>query len=158
VKGVASCFIVNGECDIGPSCGPTGGCFVAGTLVETDGGPRAIESIVVGDKVLSASGNGETEYAPVEATYRVLRYEYYVINGHIRVTAEHPFKVSGGWATTEELQVGCELVGHDGQTTLVSSIVKEDTGVRAYNIEVGGTHTFFADGVLVHNKPGDPGS
>jgi intein/homing endonuclease len=36
---------------------------------------------------------------------------------------------------------------------VIASIEKiANHAVRAYNIEVDGSHTFFANGVLVHNK------
>ncbi|MBP6012311.1 MAG: Hint domain-containing protein [Alphaproteobacteria bacterium] len=42
-------------------------CFAAGTLVDTDKGLRAIETIKVGDLVLSRSDvTGQTAYKPVD--------------------------------------------------------------------------------------------
>ena len=48
-------------------------CFPAQTMVDTSQGKKAIESIKKNEKVLSASGYGETSYFPVE---RVRRHRY----------------------------------------------------------------------------------
>jgi intein/homing endonuclease len=120
-------------------------------------GLEAIEDIQVGEKVLSATEDGELVWGVVSRTYRVIQYEYYLINGAIKVTGTHPFEVGEHWVNVEELVVGDELSGMGGTPVLVETIEKIDFGVRAYNLEVDGTHTFFVDGVLVHNKEPDPG-
>jgi len=145
--------MVNGLCDLGPGCGIAGGCFLAGTTVETPNGSVPIEKLSVGDVVISArTDDGHPELAKVSKTYRVIQYEYFVINGFTSVTASHPFVTSRGWVIAEELSVGDEITG-DGEVIRVDSIERRDCGVRAYNIEVEGSHTFYADGFLVHNKP-----
>lgn len=59
--------------------------------------------------------------------------------------------------TTEELRPGDELTTECGDHLVISSVDGVSRGVRVYNIAVGGTNTFFANGILVHNKGPDPG-
>ena len=44
-------------------------CLVSGTLVATPTGPRAIESLAIGDPVLSRAPSGELAVSWVTATY-----------------------------------------------------------------------------------------
>jgi len=136
-------------------CGP-GGCFLPGTIVETADGPRALEDVQVGDMVLGVDDNGKHVLNEVIKTIRSVAVDYYVINGEIEVTGTHPFFVDQRWVLAEELCVGDVLEGRDGTPLLIRSLTKVDRGVRTFNLTVSGNHTFFADGVLVHNKEGNP--
>jgi intein/homing endonuclease len=60
------------------------------------------------------------------------------------------------WINAQELKIGDKLLGKNGEIKVVESIEEISVGVRSYNIQVGNDHTFFADGVLVHNKEPDP--
>jgi intein/homing endonuclease len=92
----------------------------------------------------------------VTRTYRVIQDEYFVLNGSTRVTGTHPFLSTRGWVTVRELQPGDVLIAAGGRKETVESVEKRTSLVRAYNIEVNGSHTFIADGYVVHNKPPDP--
>ncbi|UCG51186.1 MAG: hypothetical protein JSW58_13450 [Candidatus Latescibacterota bacterium] len=148
------CWYQGGQCFTGGGSCPIlgGGCFLSGTLVDTEFGYMAIEELGEGDHVVGLTGSDELVPCEVTRTYRVLQPGYYVINGEIRATATHPFMVSGEWVEASEIQVGDELMGKDLNPISVESIVFVDKVVRAYNIEVSDAHTFFAQGVLVHNK------
>ena len=148
-------------CTVGAPCGVAGcGCFLAGTLVETDAGPMRIEEVRIGDRVLSVSKEGAFRYNTVSGVYGVVDNAYYVINGAIRVTGAHPFRVesreesvtspseSRGWQKAQDLRAGDVLFGKDGVRIVVETVVRVNSVVRAYNLEVDGDHTFFADGVL----------
>lgn len=156
-SGAAECLSnPGGNCTFGAQCS-IAGCFAAGALVDTREGKAPIEAIEIGDQVLSLDEDGELTWAAVTNTYRALNSQYYLINGTLRVTALHPFSVAGEWINAEDLVVGTQLVGSDGANILVSSVERVDFGVRVYNLEVDGTHTFFVNGVLVHNKEPTPG-
>lgn len=133
-----------------------GGCFLAGTkILMADGKARAIEDITTGAWVRSVDfeNGGILVAARVYATLSVERGEYWVINGEIKTTAEHPFYVIGrGWEHAAELKVGMELRAVDESPILIESIVHVLGDVRVFNISVGKTENFFAEGVLVHNK------
>jgi hypothetical protein len=138
-------------CILVGACG-LGGCFLAGTPVETEHGTRAIETLAVGDKVIGAA-EGEIHRGTVTHIFRSIELGYYVINGEVRVTGTHPFLTERGWVVASELCVGDRLQGPNGEAVVVESIGNVARAVRAYNITVDGDHTFFAGGLLVHNKP-----
>lgn len=160
-----ACLITGSEC---PPCNPPAcDCFLAGTPVETPNGAKAIEEIRVGDSVVSLSSNGTTSRSTVTDVYRLWRWEHYVINKSIKATAAQPFWVraedlvvtagefgglAGMWRGADELQIGDELLGVNGEWTTVKSIERIDQAVRVYNINVDGSNVFFAHGHLVHNK------
>jgi hypothetical protein len=143
-------------CYLGGECAIAGGCFLAGTLIETLSGPKPIEELAVGDEVISVNESGGIQSSVIEDTYKVIQCGYYVINGKMRVTRGHPFNVGGDWVNTENLHVGDMLSSELGQPIRVESIEAVNSVRRAYNIEVAETHTFVAAGVLVHNKGPDP--
>ena len=100
-------------------------CFAAGTLVVTIDGPRAIESIQVGDRVLSQDPTtGLLSFRPVVAVHRnrptpTLRI---AVDGEtIVATGIHRFwKAGKGWTMARDLKPGDRLrvVGGDGRGPL----------------------------------------
>lgn len=136
--------------------GGSGTCFLAGTLVATPNGPRAIETLRVGDPIVSMeTERGERVIARVARVYHhpaeAIR-GYLVINAFLRVTSDHPLYSSAGWKPAGDLTIGEPLRAWDGWL-FVTSIERVDTPVPTYNIETDhATHNYFADGVLVHNK------
>jgi intein/homing endonuclease len=140
------------SCSIDTGCGGHAGCFLAGSLVETTAGLIAIELLSDGDEVVSYDPESDTVTTEkVVRTYKTVQCGYYLINGTMKVTAYHPFRVGDEWIEAGDLVVG-DILATSGGHTAVTSIQKVDRGVRVYNIEVSGAHTFFVDDVLVHNK------
>ena len=157
-SGGYQCVIHNDNCSILMVCpAGGGGCFLPGTMVETEGGMKAIEEIRAGDRVLGLKGSGHIAGCDIERTYKSLHCSYYVINGKIRVTGTHPFFVDGKWVEASKIEVGDHLTGKDSSLIEVKTIEVIKRGVRAYNIEVADAHTFYVEGVLVHNKGPEPG-
>jgi hypothetical protein len=151
--GGASCTHAD-ECGI---AGGGGSCFLAGALVEVKDGQVPIQMIREGDVVLNVEDDGGAlQMAVVTRTYKAIEPGYFVINGALRVTGSHPFKVGDKWVKAKDLRVDDEVVGRDGQSIKIGSIAKVERYVRVYNIEVAGSHTFFVDGMLVHNKIDPP--
>jgi RHS repeat-associated protein len=138
-------------------------CFVAGTQVQTDKGPRAIETIRVGDLVLSRDeSTGHTTYKRVtdilvDDEKTVWELDIVDTSGDAethRVTDNHPYwVVDRGWVQVADLVVGMVLSTSKGST--VKIVRTHDTGKveRTYNLEVSDFHTFFVGQkhVLVHN-------
>lgn len=148
VAGYDNCWLY-GPCQMA-------GCFPEGALVTTPSGLTPIELLEVGDFVVSLDEDGNQSKAVVTDTHRSVSLRYYIINDGIRVTGQHPFLIGDNWVNAEDLRVGDELVNGNGGAILIHSIEVIDFGVRVYNISVSGTHTFFVDGALVHNKEPTP--
>ncbi len=73
------------------------------------------------------------------------------INGGLIVRAEHPMFTTRGIVNAGDLVVGDVLVGLFGEIP----VTDVDTGPRIpiiYNLTTFPDHTYFAGGVLVHNK------
>lgn len=131
------------------------GCFLSDTDVLTPDGALPIQELAAGDAVLSLYEDGAVAAAAVTRVIRTIAPGYLIINGTLRVTDHHPFHVRGEWKEARHLVVGDVLDAIGGEIPIVS-IERVEKPVRAFNIEVGGDHTFYANGMLVHNKPPDP--
>ncbi len=139
-----------------PSWNSSNSCFAAGTPVQTVDGPRAIESIQVGDRVLSQDPTtGRLSFRPVLAVRRnrpaaTLRL---AIEGEtIVATGIHRFwKAGKGWTMARELKPGDRLRVVGG-TAEVRSIRPEATQ-PVYNLDVAEDRDFFVGtrGLLVHD-------
>ncbi len=137
-------------------------CFVAGTPVRmADGSERPIEKVRVGDKVLSYDLTTHKVVA-AEVTHTfvhapALAHRTVIVNGTLVATPNHPFYANGGWRPAGKLHPGDTLLrlGPESQVspTQVRTLRFGPGGMRTFNIEVAGTHDYFARDVLVHNKP-----
>lgn len=137
-------------------------CFLKGTKVTLAGGAnKNIEDIKVGDTVMSYDTNGKRlVLSPVLKTFHHSREEmgaYYLIirtaqGRKINVTPNHPFYTNGHWERAGDLKIGDSLLKEQINTDNIISITKVYRQARTYNLEVTGTHDYFADGILVHNK------
>jgi hypothetical protein len=139
-------------------------CFTAGTPIETENGPQAIETIRPGDLVWCRDDDDPSaplQLKPVEQVFerwaRVL--EVNLPEGvSIGTTEEHPFWVVGkGWVRAGDLVPGDHLLGQDGQEVAVESIRQTEDYEKVYNLRVADNHTYFVGGdgwgfdVWVHN-------
>ena len=140
-----------------------GGCFPAGTMVRTPGGPVPIETIAAGDPVVSIDGRGRQVPARVTAVSAVLSelLELQTRRGTLVTTDEHPLETVGGeFVSAGEIIIGDRLLiwrkGMLKRTAVADSshLEGEET---VYNLSVDGPHTFIADGFVVHNKGGGGG-
>lgn len=137
--------------------GGKGGCFVAGTKVlMADGTLRNIEDVVMGEMILTR----ESEFSDRLVSARVVNTfehavsEYLLINDFLGVTEEHVMFVNGMWTFAEDIEIGDELINSEGELVIVESIEKTVEPVMVYNIHVDEYHTYFADGIYVHNEKG----
>ena len=139
-------------------------CFVAGTLIETIDGLKAIETIQQGDLIWSRHEETlEYGYRPVVDTVSFDNKEIYEVvvrdnDGKLetyQTTEEHPFwVVDTGWLPASLLQTGMTLVNRDDQAVLkVISQAKLNKRDTVYNFEVAEFHTYHIGefGVWVHN-------
>ncbi|SDI87452.1 polymorphic toxin type 27 domain-containing protein [Nonomuraea jiangxiensis] len=138
----------------------TGHCFPAGTLVDTEDGPRKIEDIRVGDRVWAA------DPATGRRTLRdVVRLFHRSVDSLVRITADsgtlsvtegHRFWVQGkGWTQSQDLRPGDALQDPSGKADRVQAVSASDGRVDVYNFEVETDHTYYvyagSTPVLVHN-------
>jgi hypothetical protein len=125
-------------------------------LVQTPDGPRTIESILVGDRVLSQNtSTGALSFRPVLATHlngpsATLRI---AIDGEtIVATGIHRFWQAGrGWTMARDLKAG-DRVRMLGGVVTIESIAADKTEM-VYNLDVAENRDFFAgkSGLLVHD-------
>ena len=137
-----------------------GGCFVAGTQVQTVDGLVNIEDIKLGDMVYSIDlTTGAKVVSPVTwvqgTRYIDATYAIYAGGEKVVATYEHPFYVvDKEWVAAEDLTVGDKIKTVDGQVTITKIVYTElDAPVQVYNFTVDGTHNYLisAAGLLVHN-------
>jgi hypothetical protein len=133
-------------------------CFAAGTPVETVRGPRPIEAIQAGDRVLSQdAATGALSFQPVLFVHRnppggTLRVK--PTGGDAVVCSiYHRFWLANrGWAQARELKPG-DLLRHVGGIVRVES-VDADSVRPLYNLDVATSGTFFVGQtrLLVHDN------
>ncbi len=150
--------------DSGQQPAASGGCFPAGTpVLLADGSTRAIERLALGDVV-----QGKDVPARITATISFPQKAIYTLHMEdgrtLTLTDSHPVMTEHGWqslspaATSREnpdldvapLQVDARIETVQGYTTLLA-IEAHSEPVPVYNITVGDSHTYYANGVLVHN-------
>lgn len=90
---------------------------------------------------------------------------FYVINGRVKATFEHPFLVrrdeEWGFCSAEMLAIGdalITLVEGELDEERIESIERIDSRARTVAILVPGTNTYLADGVWTHNDADLKGS
>ena len=137
--------------------------FTAATPVVMAGGAEEpISKVKVGDKVLATDPqSGVTEARPVEALIRHSgvhkMVELTLADGStIDSTDRHPIwdATTGRFTDAIDLRVGDRLLTDAGPTVTIASERVYHEKLTAYNLEIGGIHTYYAGStpVLVHNS------
>lgn len=134
-----------------------GGCFASGTkILMGNMTSKNIEDVKTGDYVITRSDkSGKLIKAKVTSTTSADDDGYLIINGSLKITPDHILKVNNNWQEASNIQKGDRLVSYDGQDVVVESIEWQLGKTKVYNLEVEKYHTFFANGVWVHNQKGD---
>jgi hypothetical protein len=151
-------------------------------ITMADGSTKHISAVRRGDIVKSSEcdkcgnvhGNEVTDIEITPINSRLL----YGFNGHEPfVSEEHPLMTTEGWgsinvntfremepetyeAVMEEngghlvdINVGTTLVTEDGEMKIESWVPQErEPELQLYNLGLSGNHTYYANGMLVHNK------
>lgn len=132
-------------------------CFGAGTLVQTLAGPRPIEGLKVGDRVLTQSTrDGALAYRPVLVVHHnppSPTFEVKVRGDTIVASPFHRFWVVGkGWVMARELK-GDETLRLLGGPARIESVSAGQVQ-PVFNLDVADDHDFFAGAVaaLVHDN------
>jgi Pretoxin HINT domain len=134
-----------------------GSCFAAGTAVATLTGPRPIESLQVGDLVLSQdTATGALSFEPIvdihhnppDRTLQIRLKEETIVS-----TTYHRFWRPGlGWAMARELKAGDVIRTLEGRTEVLA--VEQGPEQPVFNLDVARNFTFFvgAHKELVHDN------
>ena len=135
-------------------------CFSEDTLVWTVEGPKRIDKIQVGEKVLSFDFDRNTvverEVREVLVNQTVCFYEIEVGSESISATRSHPFWVVNQWEwiAARDLKTGMQLLHWNGQWVEITAIERQEvTESTTYNLSIEQTPNYFVGpGVLVHNE------
>jgi Pretoxin HINT domain len=132
-------------------------CFGQGTLVHAAGGPKAIETIQAGDRVLTQNtSTGVLSYQPVMAIHKTANsatFRVTIDDDAIIATGIHRFwKTGKGWTMARDLKAGDRL-RVPGGVVAVRSVVS-DKKQTVYNLDIAENRDFFVgrQGVLVHDS------
>lgn len=151
--------------------GPQPSCFVAGTIVSlANGEKKKIEDVQLGEKLIGQDGliNTVLEFDHPPLAGRDL---YGINDSGPFMTPEHPVYTKEGWKAPRmsdtmtayphlesimvgDLQVGDEILTEHGDYVKVESIEchENEPDQQVYNFILDGNNTYFADGLLVHNR------
>lgn len=143
-----------------PTTSPAAGCLVYDTIITmADGTFKPIQDVVAGDEVLSINSIGEFKLskAIVLSTAIIFKHNVYNINNGLIKSSEdhrHIVKHNDVWEVkaANELIIGDILLDKDNNEITITSIVIENTPQSVYNLSVDGSNTYFANGILTHNK------
>jgi predicted lipid-binding transport protein (Tim44 family) len=141
------------------------GCFLPDTqILKADRTSILISQVRPGDHLLSFAPDGQIVDAVVQKVRTHEVKDYIVVTTEqmvLRVTPEHPFYVGNGtFRTLESLKVGDKIFAFDGQGLSAQTVVRLErvhARTRVYNLQTDQPHTFFANGIAVHNKGGGGG-
>lgn len=124
-------------------------------MIDLEGNSKPIEQIQVGEMVLARNElepHGPLELKRVEELFTrtspIIELE---IGGQkIGTTDEHPFYVPAreAFVPARELQVGDQLVSHDGRLLRIDAIHSTLQIATVYNLRVADYHTYFVGGAL----------
>ena len=142
-----------------------GGCFLPETpILLADGSSIPISEVQPGMRLLAFDARGRIVETVVRETYRREVSGYLVIETSgrsVRVTDEHPFfEGTGNFRPAGQLKVGDEwFVLHENslEAESILGVHRHDETVWVHNLLVDDPHTYFAEGIAVHNKGGGGG-
>ncbi len=126
-------------------------CVAEGTSIATLRGELLIEALRVGDELISYDPEQRrlttTQVKWIERSHA---RQLHVL-GRLRVTGEHPIFVDGRFVAAREVASGAKLLDTDLRFVALEPRTVTETAT-VYDLGVGVPHTYFAGGVLVHNK------
>lgn len=122
-----------------------------------DGKLKNIEDIKIGDYILTKTNQADSKLVKAEVikTHSTQESGYIIINGSLKVTANHLIWVNNGWKEAGSIQIGDTLADSKNQPVVINSLEWQRGKVSVYNLGIEKYHTYFADNVWVHNDKGE---
>jgi hypothetical protein len=130
------------------------GCFVAGTDVLIPDDSQDIEKLRIEDEVLTWKEGSTNEFvkAKIKRISSHVVNGYFVVNDKLQITMNHRLLVNGEWKYASKVEIGDTLLTSNGVKEKVVSLKFVPEWTLVYNIELDKYHTYFADGIYVHNE------
>jgi hypothetical protein len=138
-------------------------CFAAGTpVLMADGSSRPIEGLCIGDAVLAYDERdrqvvtGRVSKLLVHDPEPIHRAVVEAVRDDLLLTTNHPFYSGGRWRQIRDLPLHSELYHlepalREASARRLLALEPTSRNEPVYNIEVDDAHTYFANGLLVHN-------
>jgi organic radical activating enzyme len=146
-------------------------CFISDTLISTPNGDVPINTLHIGDEVISFDEKINQHVVKkivktyVNPAYEIIKISF--MDKFIYCTKNHPFYVNGEWIKAEDLDSSDKLLNIHNEQISINKIEllscddnrlngyrggkKKDGPVKVYNLEIEDTHVFYANNILVHN-------
>jgi len=133
------------------------GCFQEGTSIQLADGILPIEQIKIDDivKTFNVDTNSVETSKVMQTFVHENNVDGLLINGLIKTTTDHRFYSDGEWIAAGKLSIGDKILHVDGVEHKIETLELNSELKTVYNFEVYGTHNYFAEGYLVHNKKED---
>lgn len=125
-------------------------CVAAGTPIATPAGPRPIERLAIGDRVIACDPTTGLRSVVRILDIRRGRAPNTLRIGHARFSPAHPLRTERGWREAGDLGPSPRVFHRDGTLRPVQPLPAGPADV--FDLTVEPPHTFFAGGWLVHNK------
>lgn len=126
-------------------------CVVAGTPIETPSGPTPVEQLHVGSEVTAYDVAAKRRTVARVLEVRSAHAERVVQLGALRLTGKHPVFAGGQWTRAEDLAPNAVLLGSDLKPIQLTATPLAQPNT-VYDLSVTEPHTYFAGGLLLHNK------
>jgi hypothetical protein len=142
-------------------------CFPPGTPITlADGSAKPIEQVQPAEWVLTFD-RATHALVPAQVTELIVRQDaqrFVRINDALVATDNHPFFTETGWVRAMDLQIGATLLSLGNaraaiaaplevQPARIARLTLEGGSGPTYNLHVAGQHSYFAGGLLVHDRP-----
>ena len=129
------------------------GCLLPNTRVQTSSGNVLIQDIQIGDFVLSMDGNYHKVYDILTRKVYEEIYSIRVADRVFSVTGNHEILTTNSWVSADHLKIGdvC-FVDEKLKLEKVRKITCKSYKGLVYDLSVENTHSYNADGVIIHNS------
>jgi len=126
-------------------------CVAEGVTIATPKGKVAVERLAIGDSVVSYDVATKTKRISLVEHVSASHAERMIRVGELLVTGAHPLFADNRFEPAANVAPGSELLT-ESLTTKLFDPVEIEMPATVYELTVSEPHTYFAGGVLVHNK------